>query len=75
MDFGGVFDNPVTKQRPVLHQSKHMVVPPDRYPLAPDLPGYERSDEKLLPVLYFGARSDAKPDAALADRFRNGHEL
>ena len=25
----GVLDNPVTKQRPVLHQSKHTVVPPD----------------------------------------------
>jgi hypothetical protein len=24
-----VLDNPVTKQRPVLHQSKHTDVPPD----------------------------------------------
>ena len=29
MDFCGVLDNPVTKQRPVLHQSKHTVVPPE----------------------------------------------
>src|SRR4029079_7260138 len=28
MDCCGVFDDPVTQQRPVLHQSKHTVVPP-----------------------------------------------
>ena len=28
MDCCGVFDNPVTQQRPVLHQSKHTLVPP-----------------------------------------------
>jgi hypothetical protein len=29
MNLRGVLDNPVTKQRPVLHQSKHTNVPPD----------------------------------------------
>ncbi len=28
MDRSGVLDNPVTQQRPVLHQTKHTVVPP-----------------------------------------------
>jgi hypothetical protein len=29
VDLCRVFDNPVAKQRPVLHQSKHTVVPPE----------------------------------------------
>jgi hypothetical protein len=38
----GVFDNPVAKQRPVLHQSEHTHVPPKGYCLAHDPPKCER---------------------------------
>jgi hypothetical protein len=31
-----VFDNPVAKQRPVLHQSEHTHVPPEVYSLPHD---------------------------------------
>jgi hypothetical protein len=30
--FRGVLDNPMTQQRPVLHQTKHTHVPPDGCP-------------------------------------------
>jgi hypothetical protein len=43
-----VFDNPVTKQRPVLHQSEHTHVPPDGYFLTHDLPKCERFGVKIM---------------------------
>jgi hypothetical protein len=70
-----VFDNPVAKQRPVLHQSEHTHVPPDRYWLARNLLCYERFGDKLQRLLYFMARSDAKRATPFADRAWNCHEL
>jgi hypothetical protein len=37
-----VFDNPVAKQRPVLHQSEHTHVPPEVYSLPHDPAKCER---------------------------------
>ncbi|KAH2824779.1 hypothetical protein KXV85_000373, partial [Aspergillus fumigatus] len=48
---GGVLDNPVAQQRPILHQTTHPNVPPDRYSaLSPQSSGEwhaEKSSRKL----------------------------
>jgi hypothetical protein len=47
----GVLDNPVTKQRPILHQTTHTDVPPECYSLPHDLPDAERFGEKIMCLL------------------------
>src|SRR5665213_1737978 len=51
MEPGGVFDNPVTKQRPILHQTTHTDVPPECYSLSHDPPNGERFGEKIMRLL------------------------
>src|SRR5260370_9722069 len=48
MNRGRVLDNSVTKQRPVLHQSKHTNVPPACYSPAHDPPKCKRFGEKIM---------------------------
>jgi hypothetical protein len=44
---GRVLDNPVAQQRPILHQTTHPNVPPDRYVVLRFRPKYGRTGSKI----------------------------